>query len=195
MDERRPGPWDKIGQWPEALHLLKSILAKTELEETIKWGAPAYVLGKKNVLGIGGFKNYVALWFWNGVFLKDPKKVLINANEARTHGLRQWRFSSKEEIEKNEAAILQYVNEAIANEKAGLSIRPEKKQTVISDFFQRQLDADAALQKAFSQLTPGRQREFVEHIDEAKQEKTKLSRMEKIKPMILNATGLNDKYR
>jgi len=195
MEEKRTSPWDKTSQWPEELALLNAIISKTELSETIKWGAPAYVLGKKNVLGVGGFKNYVALWFWNGVFLKDPKGVLVNAQEGRTRGLRQWRFSAKAEIEKNEDAILQYIREAIANEKAGLSIKPEKKPEIVSEFFQKQLGGNAELKTAFSQFTPGRQREFLEYIEEAKQEKTKLSRMEKIRPMILSGTGLNDKYR
>jgi uncharacterized protein YdeI (YjbR/CyaY-like superfamily) len=35
----------------------------------------------------------------------------------------------------------------------------------------------------------------MEYINEAKQEKTKLSRLEKIKPMILSNIGLHDKYR
>jgi uncharacterized protein YdeI (YjbR/CyaY-like superfamily) len=35
----------------------------------------------------------------------------------------------------------------------------------------------------------------MEYINEAKQEKTKANRLEKIKPMILSNIGLNDKYR
>ncbi|WP_236458895.1 MULTISPECIES: YdeI/OmpD-associated family protein [Flavobacterium] len=35
----------------------------------------------------------------------------------------------------------------------------------------------------------------MEYIETAKQEKTKLSRLEKIKPMIMKNIGLNDKYK
>jgi uncharacterized protein YdeI (YjbR/CyaY-like superfamily) len=152
-------------------------------------------INKKNVLGVGGFKNYVALWFWNGVFLKDEAKVLVNATEGVTKGMRQWRFTSKDEIAKNEKLILQYMHEAIANEKAGLAIKPEKKQTVISEFFQKALDDDKAFAAAFATFTPGKQREFLEHIDAAKRDETKQQRIEKIKPMVFEGIGLNDKYR
>ena len=55
--------------------------------------------------------------------------------------------------------------------------------------------SDMALKKAFELFTPFKQREFLEYIETAKQEKTKISRFEKIKPMILEGIGLNDKYR
>lgn len=193
--ENKKNPWDKSGLWPEEMNLLKAIIAQTELTETTKWGGTVYTLGKKNVLGIGGFKNYVALWFWNGVFLKDDAKVLVNANEGVTKGLRQWRFSSKDEIVTHEKRILQYIKEAIANENAGLVIKPEKKQTVISAFFQTALDGDPSFAAAFGKFTPGKQREFLEYIDSAKREETKAQRLEKIKPMVLDGIGLNDKYR
>ena len=195
MEKENKNPWDKSALWPEEMNLLRSLIAKTELEEMTKWGGPVYTINKKNVLGVGGFKNYVALWFWNGVFLKDPAKVLVNANEGVTKALRQWRFASIDDILKNETLILQYIGEAIENEKAGLAIKPEKKQTVISDFFQQQLNNDQKFADAFAKFTPGKQREFLEHIDSAKREETKLARIEKIKPMVLDGIGLNDKYR
>jgi uncharacterized protein YdeI (YjbR/CyaY-like superfamily) len=195
MEEKKKNPWDSSALWPEELDLLKSIIAKTELVETIKWGAPVYTINNKNVLGTGGFKTHVALWFWNGVFLKDAKKVLINANEGVTKGLRQWRFTSKADIAKNEKAILQYMLEAIENEKAGKSIKPEKKETVISEFFQKALDEDKKFAAAFLAFTPFKQREYLEYIDTAKREETKIARLEKIKSMVLDGIGLNDKYR
>ena len=35
----------------------------------------------------------------------------------------------------------------------------------------------------------------MEYLNDAKQEKTTINRLEKIKPMILSNIGLNDKYR
>lgn len=188
-------PWNKTNQWDEELAVLKSIIDKTELEEMTKWGGPVYTVNKKNVVGIGGFKSYVGIWFFNGVFLKDEKKVLVNANEGVTKALRQWRFESKEAILKNEKFILHYINEAIANEKAGLAIKPEKKEEIVSALLNSEFKSDAKLKKAFENFTPYKQREFLEYVESAKQEKTKLTRIEKIKPLILDGIGLNDKYR
>ncbi|WP_298220748.1 DUF1801 domain-containing protein [Flavobacterium sp.] len=193
MEQESKHRWDKTNRWGEELERLKEILIQTQLVETTKWGAEVYTFNNKNVVGIGGFKNYFAIWFFNGVFLKDPKKVLVNAQEGVTKSLRQWRLYSKDEID--EKAILSYVNEAIENEKLGKKLAPAKKEAIISDFFQNQLIADLELKKSFEKLTPGKQREYLEYIDTAKREETKITRMEKIKPMILSGIGLNDKYK
>ena len=71
-------------------------------------------------------QKFFTLWFFNGAFLKDKKKHLINANEGVTKSLRQWRFTSKEEI--NEKEILAYILEAIENEKQEKIIKPEKQK-------------------------------------------------------------------
>lgn len=185
--------WDKVNGWEEELLFLKSIIDKTELVETIKWGGPIYVYNKRNVIGIGGFKNYFAIWFLNGVFLKDEKKRLINAQEDKTKSMRQWRFTSKEEV--NEKEVLEYILEAIENEKQGKIIKPSKKEAIVSELFQKELDQNSALAEAFLKFSPYKQYEFLEYIESAKQEKTKLSRIEKVIPMILDNIGLNDKYR
>ena len=185
--------WDKINQWGEELAILRGIIQKTELIETNKWGGEVYTINNKNVLGIAGFKNYFTLWFWNGVFLKDEAKVLVNANEGVTKGLRQWRFSSSDDV--NEKLVLQYINEAIANEKAGLSIKPEKKDIIRCDFFESELNKDSNFNAAFEKFSPYKQKEFWEFMATAKQEKTKIKRLEKIKPMIMDGIGFNDKYR
>ncbi len=185
--------WDKVNQWGEELVLLRAVIQKTELVETNKWGGEVYTINNKNVLGIGGFKNYFTIWFFNGVFLKDEANVLVNANEGITRALRQWRFTSAKEV--NEKLILHYIHEAIENEKAGLVIKPEKKEAMHCDFLANELKKDNKLNIAFEQFSSYKQKEFWELMATAKQEKTKASRFEKIKPMILEGLGLNDKYR
>ena len=90
----------------EILMVLRDILNSTELEETVKWGAPCYMINGKNVVGLGSFKSYVGLWFFQGALLKDAEKELINAQEDKTKALRQWRFESMEDID--DQLILKY---------------------------------------------------------------------------------------
>ena len=191
MSEKKT--WHSNDLWEVELELLRSIINKTQLIVTNKWGGEVYTHNNKNVIGIGGFKQFFTIWFFNGVFLKDELNVLVNANEGVTKGLRQWRFTSKDEI--NEKHILTYIKEAIFNEEKGLSIKPEKKEVVPSEYFANELKSDISFAKAFQKFTLFKQKEFIEYVDSAKQEKTKIARMEKIKPMVLNGVGLNDKYR
>jgi uncharacterized protein YdeI (YjbR/CyaY-like superfamily) len=186
---------DLINHWEAELDILKTIISKTALVETNKWGGCVYVYNNKNIVGIGGFKNFFTLWFFNGAYLKDDKKRLVNANEGITKSLRQWRFTSKDEIVEDD--ILAYIQEAIANEKEGKIIKPKKTTEAISipAIFQKELDNNIQLKDAFSNFSPYKQKEFIEYIETAKREETKLARIEKIKPMILDNIGLNDKYR
>ncbi len=180
--------------WSKELELLASIINKLPLEKTIKWGAEVFTYNGKNVVSYGGFKNYFMLWFFNGVFLEDKYKVLVNAQEGKTKSLRQWRFTSIAEID--EKKIIEYINEAIEIEKKGLKIAPEKFIEIpIAELLEKEFKNDKTLKTAFEKLTPGKQKEYIVYINEAKQDATKIKRLEKIKPMILDGIGLNDKYK
>lgn len=181
-------------QWAEELEMLTGIISKLPLEKTIKWGSEVFTYNGKNVVSYGGFKNYFTIWFYNGVFLKDKYNVLVNAQEGKTKSLRQWRFTSKDKID--ERKILEYIKEAIEIEKEGLKIQPEPfKPLPVPDLLTSEFKKNKNLKENFEKLTPGKQKEYIVYINEAKQERTKLNRLEKIKPMILKGIGLNDKYK
>lgn len=179
----------------EELSILRDLINTTELEETVKWSMPTYCLNGKNVLGLGAFKEHFCLWFHQGVFLKDEHQLLMNAQENKTKAMRQMRFESKADI--NEAAVLTYVKEAIANQRLGKEIKPlrKSKPVVIPSELKEKLSSNAELNTSFKTLTPGKQREYCDYISEAKREATKQSRLEKITPMIIQGVGLNDKYK
>jgi uncharacterized protein YdeI (YjbR/CyaY-like superfamily) len=78
---------------------------------------------------------------------------------------------------------------------AQLAIKPEKKVRIDCAFLDVELAKDTSLLEAFERFTLSKQNEFLEYIATAKQEKTQVSRMEKIKPLILEGRGLNVQYR
>ena len=187
--------FEKDQPYKSEIALLREIALSTELEETVKWGAPVYTIQNKNVMGIMAFKSHYGLWFFNGVFLSDPENVLENAQEGKTKAMRHWKFREGDVIDKS--LIRDYMLEAIENQKRGLSVKPERKKssTKIPEMLQTALDSDAGLKSNFEGLSPYKQREYCEYIDTAKQEKTKSNRLEKILPMIAAGIGINDKYR
>jgi uncharacterized protein YdeI (YjbR/CyaY-like superfamily) len=185
----------KHPDWKKSLAVLRSMLRGTELKEEIKWGAPTYTLQGKNVLGVVAFKSYVGLWFHQGVFLKDPDG-LLEASSDTTKALRKITFQSLEEIRKNEGAIQSYIKDAIENQKAGKEHKPSKKKVLkIPAELELALKSDAESRKGFDALSPGKQREYAEHIGSASKEATKLRRLEKCLPLIKQMKGLNDKYK
>lgn len=180
-------------QWKEEIEFLKKFVSKLPVDSTIKWGTEVYTYNGNNVFAFLGFKNHFTIWFYNGVFLKDPYEVLIAAKES-TKSLRQWRFTSMDEM--NKTKITEYFKEAIEIEKQGLKIKPEKFTPIpIPEILFQEFKADKSLEICFKRLSAGKQKEYNLYLNEAKQESTKLRRMEKIKPLILLGLGLNDKYK
>lgn len=185
---------DEAEFWQDELRKLRKILNSTELQETVKWGAPCYTFDGKNLVGIGAFKSYVGLWFYQGALLADPEKVLINAQEGKTKAMRQWRFPTKKEIKSQ--LIKAYVLEAISLQKRGLEVKPARsKKLEIPPQLRTALAKNKRVNAGFEALTMGKQREYAEYIADAKREETKASRIAKIIPMIKEGKGLNDKYR
>ena len=184
------------GEWQESLLLLRELLQSTSLVETVKWGMPVYTLNNKNVAGFSAFKSWTGIWFFQGVFLKDPEGVLINAQEGTTKGLRQWRFSSAGEISKYRSSILAYLEEAIQNQEAGKEIKPDRNKTlVIPEELESALKSDPSLKDSFEALSLSKRREYAEHVGSAKREETRQQRLQKIIPMIREGIGMSDKYR
>ncbi|RZS93637.1 YdeI/OmpD-associated family protein [Aquimarina brevivitae] len=186
---------DKHQDWEAELKKLRSLVLDSGLQETIKWGAPVYTLNGKNILGLGAFKSYVGIWFFQGALLEDKFNKLLNAQEGKTKALRQWRFTALDEIE--DGLVRAYIEEAIAKHKEGKEIKSAQvqKTTTMPQELEDAFTKNADLKKAFAKFTPYKQKEFVEYVAEAKRPTTRVSRVTKITPLIFDGIGLNDKYR
>ena len=175
-------------RWELEIAEMRRLLARFAMKEECKWGKPTYTVDRKNVVILQGFKEYFGLGFFQGALLKDPKKLLVQPGQ--TQAGRVMKFTSAKEIAAKAAAIKAYVREAMAVEKAGL--RVEKKKT--SDFpvpeeLRERFHRDPRFKKAFEALTPGRQRSYLYHFAAAKQSATRIARIEKAVPAILEGRG------
>ena len=180
--------------WQPELKKLREILRATVLTEEVKWGAPCYTYKGKNLVGLAAFKDWVCLWFHQGGLLKDDSKVLVNAQEGKTRALRQWRMTSAKDIKP--AIIRRYVKEAVALVDAGKEIKADRSKPVdVPDELVKAMRRYKGATAAFRKLTPGKQREYAEHIASAKRDATKQKRIVKVLPMITAGIGLHDKYR
>jgi uncharacterized protein YdeI (YjbR/CyaY-like superfamily) len=174
------------------IKILRSILLDCKLEEATKWGQPCYSINNKNVVIIAPFKTHCDLGFFNGVSLKDEKRVLVRAG-VNTQSSKQMRFVNVQEITKLKSIIKSYVKEAIENEKQGIkSSTTEKVEPIIVKELEVIFKKNASLKKAFAALTPGRQRAYLIHFSGAKQPATRIARIEKNIDAILAGRGIND---
>lgn len=186
------GFFKKAKKWQEEFETLRNIVLDCELTEDIKWMHPCYMFENKNIVLIHGFKEYCALLFHKGALLQDPHGILIQQT-VNVQAARQIRFTNVQEIVEMETILKAYIYEAIEVEKAGLEVNYKKStEFIIPEELQTKFDEIPALKTAFEALTPGRQRAYILYFSQAKQSKTRESRVEKCMQKILNGKGLND---
>ncbi|MGY0700174.1 YdeI/OmpD-associated family protein [Bacillus subtilis] len=182
----------KTKKWKEEFEKLRTIILDCELTEDFKWMHPCYTYNNKNVVLIHGFKEYCALLFHKGALLQDAHGILIQQTEI-VQAARQIRFTNVQEINELENILKAYIHEAIEVEKAGLKVEVNKNiELNIPEELQNKFDEIPALKTAFEALTPGRQRAYTLYFSQAKQSKTRESRVEKYVQKILDGKGLKD---
>ena len=89
----------------------------------------------------------------------------------------------------DEMTISSYVNEAIELARQGKKVQTNKSQASavtyeIPAMLDTQLKEDSELNEMWEGLTQRQRRDFVEYISEPKREATKVSRLERVLPVI-----------
>lgn len=180
-----------VNRWRVLLMELRRIALSSGLTEERKWGVPCYTLNGKNVILIGSFNEYTALSFLKGALLSDPESILQKAG-PNSHEARLIRFTDIEEILKIEDILQTYIREAAEIELKGLQVEKPSVPELIPHELQTIFDQDPSFEAAFHRLTPGRQRGFLLHFNQAKQSETRLRRIEKYMGRIFEGKGINE---
>lgn len=183
-------PACKVHRWTPILELLRQILLETELVEDRKWGVPVYTLNGKNVILLGVFNDSCVISFIKGSLMKDPEGIL-ELPGPNSHEGRIIRFIKMDDLEKLEAYLPQYIQDAIEIEKSGKKpeVRARGGMEIPEELSEKFAEHDG-LETAFFALTPGRQRGYLIHFTGAKQSQTRLSRIEKCVEKIMAGKGM-----
>lgn len=182
----------KQDKWKQEFQALRKIALACPLTEELKWGVPCYTFEGKNIVLMHGFKEYCAFLFFKGALLADPDGILVQQTE-NVQATRQVRFTSVRQIVARETVLQEYILEAIRVEQAGLQVKYKKTaEFEMPEEFLARLEQVPGLQDAFDALTPGRQRGYLLYFSAPKQAATRVSRIEKCIPRILDGKGLND---
>lgn len=169
---------------------LRSIILKAEpaMIEDWKWGPNYYKDGM--VCGFWYFKTHCTFTFYQGVLLKDKKKVL-KMNEGNLHN-RHIKYTDVKQID--EKLLIEYITEAVINNEKGLKITEAKDKTVtIPPDFKKLLVKNKIL-KNFEDMSYYRRKDYVLWINGAKQDVTREKRMAQGIAKIKEKQGLNDIY-
>lgn len=183
---------DGSEKWQKEMKILRKIVLDCNLTEELKWGVPCYTVNKNNVVLIHAFKEYCALLFIKGSLLSDSHSILIQQTENVQAG-RQVRFTHIDQIAEQEAILKAYIFEAVEIEKAGMKVVFKKTSDYqLPEELTTKFNEIPQFKTAFEALTPGRQRAYIFYFSQAKQAKTRETRIENCIPKILMGKGLND---
>ena len=107
---------------------------------------------------------------------------------------RQMRFTNEQEVLKLTPPLKAFIKEAIEVEKSGLKVKMNKTSTeVLPEELKERFTEDPGFKLAFEALTPGRQRGYIFYFSQPKQSKTRISRIEKCVPNIMDGKGMQNK--
>lgn len=170
--------------------LRKLILSSDpEMIEDWKWGPNYYLNGM--VCGYWGFKKHVSFVFFQGLLLKDKKKIL-QENPGNVHN-RHIKFTDVKQIDDN--VILEYLFEAIDNNRKGLKITETKDKTIIVPEDVEKQFKKAKVLAYFDSIAFSHRKEYIQWIESAKKVETRTKRIEQAIEKLLDKQGLNDKYK
>lgn len=163
--------------------------ADSEMVEDWKWGPNYYLNGM--VCGFWGFKNHVTFTFFQGSLLKDKKKVLLQ-NPGNVHN-RHLKFTDVKQID--EDVILEYLFEAIDNNKKGIKITEAKDKTVEIPVDVKNIFKTAKVLTYFESLAYTHRKEYVMWISDAKKEETRIKRINQAIEKLASKEMMHDKYK
>jgi len=166
------------------------VLLGCGLDEELKWGKPCYTHDGNNIAILQEMNDFLALMFFKGALLDDPRGVLESQGPNSRSAMRVC-FRSVADVKRLTPAAKALVKSAIAVEASGAKVAPAPTLELVEEL-QRRLDRDKKLAAAFAGLTPGRRREYNLHFASAKQSATRESRIDKCVPNILAGKGMRD---
>jgi uncharacterized protein YdeI (YjbR/CyaY-like superfamily) len=162
-----------------------------DVEETMKWSFPHF--DHRGIMcGLAAFKSHCAFGFWKGKLVVDPK-----TNKSAEAMGQFGRITSLRDLPAD-ATIVAMVREAARLNEEGIAIprrrSAPKKEAVVPPDLAAALRAAKRARTAFDDFTPGKRREYVEWLAEAKTEETRKRRLATAVAWIAEGKSRNWKY-
>ena len=147
--------------------------AAPDAEESIKWGAPAFLVDGKILLIMAAFKAHAALNFWRGQEL--------SGGEAEGDAMGQFGKIATVGDLPSDAELDRLIREAAALAKTAPAPRKVKHEpkapAELHPEFAAALDSAPAAKATLDRFPPGARRDYLDWIAEAKQDATRQKRI------------------
>lgn len=154
--------------------------AVPDVEETLKWGMPTFMMHGAIMCGMASFKAHSAFWFWRGSQIPDTHKIFGRGEKAMGQ---LGRITSIRDLP-NARVLTKYVKAAAAlNRESGTAAHKaaaaKRKVNVprTPTDLSKALRANATASAAWKTFPPSHRKEYIEWIMEAKTAETRGKRL------------------
>ncbi len=165
------------------------------VEEKIKWGMPFFDY-KGPLCNMAAFKQHCSFGFWKAALMKDP--ILLRNAESEVAMGHLGRLTSVKDLP-SDKKIISYLKEAMQLNEDGIKALKVKKENTevitIPSYFTEHLNKNIAANKHFNNFSVAKQREYINWIEEAKTEPTRVKRLAQAIEWIAEGKTRNWKYQ
>ncbi|QEH37553.1 hypothetical protein OJF2_61440 [Aquisphaera giovannonii] len=170
-----------------------------DVEETIKWGFPHFQY-KGLLCSMAAFKEHCAFGFWKGELVIGPGGGDEASPVDQKTGMGQFGKITRIADLPSKRILTGHVKRAMKLNDEGVKAparsRPKgpAKEIVVPEDLAAALAANARALETFERFPPGHRREYVDWIDEAKTQPTRLRRLEQAVAWLAEGKPRNWKY-
>jgi uncharacterized protein YdeI (YjbR/CyaY-like superfamily) len=180
---------------PILIHLRDLVHAACpNVEETIRWGFPHF--DHKGIMcSVASFKNHCAFGFWKASLMKDAEVLKYNNQKAMGHA---GKIQCLPDLLSDKIIILQ-IKEAMKLNEDGIKL-PERKNEdkkpvlITPDILKKELVRNRKASNTYKNLSFTHKNEYIEWIEEAKNEATKQKRILTAIEWLMEGKTRNWKY-
>ncbi len=160
-----------------------------EVSETIKWGFPNFVLDGKILASMAAFKAHCSMGFWQreGLSTKPGQAGMGDYGKLRLLD----DLPSRPELRRR---LWQAIELLRAGAKRAPSQRGPREVLAMPEDFAVALAANPAAQAQYAAFAPGKQRDYLEWVLEAKQATTRAKRIAQAVDWIAEGKARHWKY-
>lgn len=185
----RPADTDKVDAYiahaepfarPILTHFRKLVHRSIpDVEETMKWNMPHFVVAGSAICSMAGFKQHVAIGFTGGSTMPDPYGRLESDAVGRTAMGNLGRLTKKEDLPGDEA-LRYYIMESVRvvfDGKRHRKARVRRAEADVPPDLETALRRNADARRTFEAFSPSQRREYVDWILDAKRDETRERRL------------------
>lgn len=162
--------------------------AVPELDEAIKWGAPAFLHRDKQLAMMAGFKAHATLSFAHGNLVVDEQDLGAMGQFGRLTAIAD--LPPDEALRTMARKAAELIDKGVKPPRA----KAERPEPAAPEDLKAAIAADPAAAATFADFPPGARRDYVEWVEEAKRPETRSRRIAQAVAWMAEGKKRNWKY-